>query len=131
MPTFPLVPLWHDVLLLVVKPDTWLDFVTFPELVGVFGAFALLWIFRRRFSPGLSLYLGAVLLASLTLAWYGEPKTISTLRYLFGTFPAAQLLALWSVEHLSSRRALVYAGAGGLTVFALHSYLFGLKDFLG
>ncbi len=131
VPTFPLLPIFHDARNLIFKPDTWLDFVTFPQLVGCIGTFVLLWIYRRRFSPGKLLFIGAVLLVSVTLAWQGEPETISTLRYLFGTFAVAQLLALASSEKLPSSRATLYLAAAGFALFFVQSYLFGLKDFLG
>ncbi len=128
--TFPLFPIWKDAQSLL-KPDTWLDFVTFPQLVACLGTFALLWIYRRRFSPGKLVFVGAVLLVSLTLSWQGNPHTLSTMRYLFGAFPAAQLFALASVEMLPSRRATMYVAAMGFALFFVQSYLFGLKSFLG
>ncbi len=130
-PSWPWKPLLHDAHNLLVHPATWLDFVTFPQLLGCLGTFALLWMYRRRFSPGKLLFLGLVLVSSLVLAWGGEPETISTLRYLFGAFPAAQLLALASQEKLPSKRATLYGAAAAFALFFVHSYLFGLKDFLG
>lgn len=130
-PTFPLVPIWLDARNLVVKPETWLDFNTLPQLAACLGTFALLWLYRRRFSPGKLLFVGAVLGLSLVFSWRGEPHTVSALRYLFGAFPAAQLLALWTRGTWPSRRATLYLAAGGLTLFFLQSFLFGAKDFLG
>ena len=130
-PSWPWKPLLHDLHNLLFRPGTWLDFVTFPQLLACLGTFTLLWMYRRRFSPGKLLFIGLVLLSSLILAWGGEPETISTLRYLFGAFPAAQLLALAWHEKLPSKRATLYLAGAAFALFFVHSYLFGLKDFLG
>lgn len=130
-PTFPLLPLALDIKNLATKPDTWLDFVTFPLVAATILIFALMWMYRKRFSPGKLLFVGAVMFLSLMLGWWGEPHTISTLRYLFGAFPAVQLFALASVEKLPSRRAVLYLATAGFALFFVHSYLFGIKDFLG
>jgi len=127
---FPWMPIYLDARTLLVKPDTWLDFVTFPQLAASVGTFALLWMYRRRFSAGKLFYVGSVLLASLTLSEIGEPHTMSTLRYLFGAFPAAQLLALWSAERLRGRAMLAFV-ATLVTLFCLHTFLFGTRGFLG
>ncbi|BCM93287.1 hypothetical protein IAD21_05178 [Abditibacteriota bacterium] len=129
--TFPLLPIWLDLRHLVVVPSTWSDFVTAPMVMSCLITFILLWIYRSRFSMGKLLFIGLVLLSNLTLSWQSEPHTNSTLRFLLGTFPAAQLFALVSVEKLPSRRATMYLAAAGFALFFLQSYLFGLKDFLG
>ena len=127
--SWPWRPLLHDAVNLVTRPDTWLDFVTFPALVGCLGTFVLLWLYRRRFSPGKSLFIALILLSSLTLAWNGEPETISTLRYLFGAFPTAQLLALASQEKLPSKRATLYGAAAGFALFFVHSVFVRTEGF--
>jgi len=127
---FPWMPIYLDARALIFKPDTWLDFVTFPQLVATVGTFALIWRYRRHFSIGKLFYVGAVLLGSLTLAEIGEPHTMSSLRYLFGAFPAAQLLGLWSCETLGRRATLAFV-AGGVTLFCIHTFLFGTRGFLG
>lgn len=129
--TFPLFPILLDARNLLLRPDTWLAFATFPALLACTGSFALLWRYRRRFSPGKLVFVGAVLGLSLTLSWQGEPHTLSSIRYLFGAFPFVQLLALATTEGLRSRRALLYATTAGFLLFFAHSFLFGLKDFLG
>ncbi len=129
--TFPLLPILLDLKSLVTKPDTWRDFVTFPVVASCILTVALMWVYRLRFSSGKLLFIGAILLVSFTLAWQGTPHTLSSLRYLFGAFPAAQLFALASVEKLPSRRAVMYLATAGFALFFVHSYLFGIKDFLG
>jgi len=127
---FPWVPIYLDARTLIIKPNTWLDFVTFPQLVATVGTFVLIWMYRRRFSVGKLFYVGAILLGSLTLTEIGEPHTMSTLRYLFGAFPAVQLLALWSSQN-SGRRAALAFFATAATLFCMHTFLFGTRDFLG
>lgn len=131
VPTFPLVPVWLDLKSLFVDPTKWLDFVTVPQLGATIGAFTLVWVYRRRFSPGKLLYLVAVLLANLTLSWEHSPHTNSTLRFLFGTFPTAQLLALFSIEKIPAGFATLCLATAGLMLLFLQSYMFGYKGFLG
>lgn len=129
--SFPLVPLLLDARALFSPLDVRLRFEILLQLGATVGTFALLAKYRRRFSPGKSLFLALILAASLTLGWTGLPHTISTSRYLFGTFPFVQLLALWSIESVSSRRATLYLALMGAALFALHCFFFGSKNFLG
>ncbi|RYX84705.1 hypothetical protein EON83_08700 [bacterium] len=129
--TFPLFPILLDLQALLTKPDTWLDFVTFPVVMSCIISLTLMWMYRRRFSPGKLFFVGSILIMSLTLAWQGTPHTLSTIRYLFGAFPAIQLFALASSEKLPSKRATMYLATAGIALFFVQSYLFGLKDFLG
>lgn len=129
--TFPLLPIWLDLKNLVLKPETWSDFVTFPMVASCLLTLVLIWMYRGRFSTGKLLFIGALLLINLTMSWRSEPHTQSTLRYLLGAFPAAQLYALASLDKMPSRRAALYLATAGFALFFVHSYLFGLKDFLG
>ncbi len=129
--SLPILPILFDLRRLVQNPLSLLDISAWPQLVACLGAFALIWAYRRQFSPGKLLFLGAVVLLDLTITWKNEPHVRSTLRFLFATFPFVQLLALWSLSALSSPRATLYAGVIFFLLFALHSYYFGQKWFLG
>ena len=109
----------------------WFDFANWPPMVACVLTFALMWRFRREFSPGKLLFLGAVLLLDLTFAWRTEPHIRSTPRFLLATFPFMQLLALWSDRTLRSPRALVFARLAYAVMFMLDSFQFGQRRFLG
>lgn len=129
--TFFALPLWLDARNLAINLSTWLDFITFPQLAACLGTFALIIAFWRRFSRGKLLFVGAIVLLNLSASWTTEPHTNSTLRFLFATFPAVQLLALAGALWFPSGRATLYLGTLWFTLFFLHSYLFGLRSFLG
>lgn len=129
--TFFALPLWLDARNLATRADTWRDLITFPQLAACLGTLALIGAFWRRFSRGKLLFLGAILLLNLSGSWTTEPHTNSTLRFLFATFPGVQLLALAGALWFPSGRATLYLGALWFALFFLHSYLFGLRSFLG
>lgn len=129
--TFFALPLWLDARNLATSADAWRDLITFPQLAACLGTFALMAAFWRRFSPGKLLFVGAIVLLNLSQSWTSEPHTNSTLRFLFATFPFVQLLALASALWFASGRATLYLGALWFALFFLHSYLFGLRSFLG
>ncbi len=129
--SFPLVPIALDALRLWREPLFLFDFANWPPMVACVLTFALIWHFRREFSAGKLLFLGAVLLLDLTFAWHTEPHIRSTLRFLLATFPFVQLLALWSGRALTSPRAATYARLAYAVMFLLESFQFGQRRFLG
>ena len=125
--TFPLVPLWLDLVGFVTIRR--LDVVTILNWTGTVAAFGLMWKHRRVQPRGDAVLLGGVLFLNLLFARVFEPYTTSSLRYLFGLWPFCQLLAL-EVGALNPRsRAL--ASVLALMLAACLSFLFGAKEFLG
>ncbi len=125
----PTAPIWRDVS--AIASGRGLEIVTLLNLGATLLAFWLLWRYRKRMPRADALFLGGVLLVHLTLARTIPPFTNGSLRYVFSTWPFTQLLAL-QIEKLCANRVRIVAfGAIYGLLGAVHSYLFGLKSFLG
>lgn len=128
-PSLPTTPLWRDFLEIISGRG--LEIVTLLNLGATLLAIYLLWRHRKVMPRADAVFLGGVLLVQLCFARVWPPFTIASLRYLFSTWPFTQLVAL-QIEHLCANRVrvLAFSAIYGL-LGAVHSYLFGLKSFLG
>lgn len=127
--TWPWLPLWRD--LLEMLSGRHLEVVTLLNFGSTIMALLLLWRHRATMPPSDAVFLGSVMLIQLCLARVWAPFTIASLRYLFSTWPFTQLVAL-EIEALATNRLRVMALSFiYLLLCAVHSYLFGLKSFLG
>lgn len=86
----------------------------------------------RRFRGSYLLLIGGITLMNLCMMRQLPPHTISAIRYMGGLFPMAQVGAWILIDRLSNwpRARLLLIGLQ-LYLFAIFSYLFGLKQFLG
>lgn len=128
-PSFPWTPIWRD--LMEVWSGRGLEIVTLLNLGATVLAIGLLWGYRHRMPRADAIFLGGVLLLQLCLARVFPPFTIASLRYGFSTWPFTQLLALQSEKLFQNRLRIAAFGAIYGLLCAVHSYLFGLKSFLG
>lgn len=133
---WPWIPLWLDFQNILSGKS--LDPVTISNWLTTVGAFGLIWKFRRQMPLGELLLLGGALMLNLILARTWPPYITSALRYAFGMFPTAILLALWSLNATKSasspQMARVFSLGLGflyLTWGAVISFGFGLKNFIG
>lgn len=126
---WPFTPIWRDILEIVSGRH--LEIVTLLNLGATLLAIALLWIYRKKMPRADAIFLGGVLLVQLCFARVWAPFTIASLRYLFSTWPFTQLVALQIEKLFSNRVRIVAFGAIYGLLCAVHSYLFGLKSFLG
>lgn len=87
---------------------------------------------RRRFRCSYLLLIGGITLMNLGLMRQIPPHTAAAVRYMGGLFPVSQILAWYLLERLGRwPRARMLVVGGQLYLFAVFSYLFGLKQFLG
>ncbi len=128
-PNFPLVPLWRD--FVDILSGAQLNIVTILNLGGAILAIYLMCRHYKRAPRADLALLGGVLLVHFTLARTIPPYTIATLRYLLGLWPFSQLLALEFEKIATNRLRIVALCAIYGLLCAVHSYLFGLKSFLG
>lgn len=128
-PSFPVTPLWRD--FLEILSGRGLELVTILNLGATLLAIALLWRHRRTMPRADAVFLGGVLLVQLCFARIWPPFTIASLRYLFSTWPFTQLLSIEIDKLGSNRLRLVTLSVIYALLCAVHSYLFGLKSFLG
>ncbi len=128
-PSFPTTPLWRDFLEIISGRG--LELVTILNWGATLLAIVLLWRHRRTLPRADAIFLGGVLMVQLCFARIWPPFTIASLRYLFSTWPFTQMIALEIEKVRLNRLRLITLCAIYALLCAVHSYLFGLKSFLG
>ena len=87
---------------------------------------------RRHFRWSYLLLVGGVTMMNLTLMRQVPPHTAAAVRYMSGLYPVAQIGAWFLIERLRNRPRIRLLLIGvQIYLFAIFSYLFGLKQFLG
>ncbi|MBW3636347.1 MAG: hypothetical protein KY445_07770 [Armatimonadetes bacterium] len=127
--TWPLLPLWRDFAGIISGAH--LNIVAILNFSATILAFVWLWRRRAVVPRADAVLLLGVLGMHLTLARTIPPYTIGSLRYLFALWPFTQLLALGCGFFTVNRLRLVVGWVMYLLLCAVHSFLFGLKSFLG